>query len=137
MGFLKHPADHVDVVLESSEDALKGDLKDAAALCAATVFGFGPRSNVFDMTKLMSAGRAKDALNMLNGFYTDGTHPLAIMGGLVWYWGKEGRALPKEKFERGLKSLEEADLNIKRSRLEPEYAVEKVVVELTGLLRSR
>ena len=41
----------------------------------------------------------------------------------------------KERFERGLKALEEADLNIKRSRLEPRYAVEKLVVELGLLLR--
>ena len=55
------------------------------------------------------------------------------MGALVWYWGKEGKACGKERFERGLKALEEADLNIKRSRLDPQYAVEKLVVEL-GLL---
>lgn len=132
--FLQHPADHVDLVLESSETTLKGDLKEVAALCAVTVFGAGTRDNVFDMTRLMGAGRAKEALHMLNGLYTDGVHPLQIMGGLVWYWGKEGRALPKERFQRGLRSLEEADLNIKRSRLDPEYAVEKAVVELTALL---
>jgi DNA polymerase III delta subunit len=51
----------------------------------------------------------------------------------VWYWGKEGRMLAKTKFERGLQALEEADLNIKRSRLNPEYAVEKLVVELMSL----
>jgi DNA polymerase III delta subunit len=92
---------------------------------------------VFDMTKLIAAGRPKDALKMLSDFYSEGVHPLQIMGGLVWFWGKEGRLLQKEKFERGLKALEEADLNIKRSRLDPEYAVEKLVVELTGLLSSR
>lgn len=136
MQFLKDPAGPLDVVLESSEIILKGELKDAAALCATTVLS-GPSPNkVFDMTKLMSAGHAKEALNMLNGFYRDGTHPLQIMGALVWYWGKEGRALDKGKFEQGLKALEAADLNIKRSRLNPEYAVEKLIVELMGLLRS-
>jgi len=137
MQFLRQPNAQVDVILESSQTELKGELKDAAGLCTSAVFGRGPQANVFDMTRLMTAGKAKDALNMLEGFYAEGVHPLQIMGGLVWYWGKEGRALPREKFERGLKNLEEADLNIKRSRLEPEYAVEKVVVELTGLLRSR
>jgi DNA polymerase III delta subunit len=57
------------------------------------------------------------------------------MGALVWYWGKEGKTLGQERFERGLKALEEADLNIKRSRLNPQYAVEKLVVELGLLLR--
>ena len=135
--FLNSPADHVDVVLESAERVLKGDLKNIPALCATAVFSHGPQHNVFDMTKLMAAGRAKEALAMLNGFYADGVHPLQIMGGVVWYWGKEGRGLGKEKFERGLNALESADLNIKRSRIDPEYAVEKLIVELTGLLARR
>ena len=53
----------------------------------------------------------------------------------LWYWGKEGKLQGKEVFKRGLKALEEADLNIKRSRLDPQYAVEKLVVELGLLLR--
>jgi DNA polymerase III delta subunit len=73
---------------------------------------------------------------MLDGFYRADVHPLQVMGALVWYWGKEGRHLGKERFGRGLKALEEADLNIKRSRLDPQYAVEKLVVEL-GLLFCR
>jgi DNA polymerase III delta subunit len=133
--YLKSPSDHLDLVLESSETAFKGELKNAPALCQTTAFNFPAKHNVFDMTKLMTAGRTKEALSMLNGFYADGVHPLQIMGGLVWYWGKEGRRLNKVKFEQGLSALEEADLNIKRSRLNPEYAVEKLVVELVGLMQ--
>lgn len=135
MEFLKHPRDHVDIIVETSEGALKGELKEAASVCTVTSTGQVSAGNVFDMTKHMAAGRTKEALALLNGFYAAGTHPLQIMGGLVWFWGKEGRPLGKAKFEYGLNALEEADLNIKRSRLNPEYAVEKVVVELTELLR--
>ncbi len=130
--YVTNPSAHVDLILETSEIALKGDL-DIAAHCTVSVFGGKEKGNVFDMTKLIEAGRAKDALKMLGGFYSEGTHPLQIMGGLVWFWGKSGRKLSAQKFEQGLKSLEQADLNIKRSRLDPEYAVEKVVVELTEL----
>lgn len=137
MEFARKPADYLDVVLESCDTAFKGELKDLPGLCVTTAFTGKPQANVFDMTKLMSAGKAKEALGLLNGFYTDGVHPLQIMGGLVWFWGKEGRALSKPKFKQGLQSLEDADLNIKRSRMDAEYAVEKVVVELTGLLGRR
>ncbi|MBI4310077.1 MAG: hypothetical protein HY591_07090 [Candidatus Omnitrophica bacterium] len=136
MQFLRAPLDHVDVVLESSQTSFKGELKDLTALCETFVLGRPSQDNAFDMTRLMTAGRAKESLNMLNTFYTQGTHPLQIMPALLWYWGKEGRSLSQEKFERGLKALEEADLNIKRSRLNPEYAVEKLIVELMELLRS-
>jgi DNA polymerase III delta subunit len=133
--FCQKPAKHCDLILESSEKILKGDLKDLALYAKGVVLGKPEGPNVFDMTKLISANRSGDALKMLDGFYQNNVHPLQIMGALVWYWGKEGKACGRERFERGLKALEEADLNIKRSRLEPQYAVEKLVVELGILLR--
>jgi DNA polymerase III delta subunit len=133
--FCQKPAKYCDLVLESSENTLKGDLKDLPLYVKGAVMGKPEGPNVFDMTKMISAHRGGEALKMLDGFYRADVHPLQIMGALVWYWGKEGKACGKERFERGLKALEEADLNIKRSRLEPRYAVEKLVVELGLLLR--
>ena len=136
LNFCQKPAKHCDVILESSEKVLKGDLKGLPLYCKTAVMARPEAPNVFDMTKLITAHRSGEALKMLDGFYRDNVHPLQIMGALVWYWGREGKLLGKQRFEQGLKALEEADLNIKRSRLEPQYAVEKLVVEL-GLLFSR
>jgi len=133
--YCQKPSKHCDVILESSESSLKGELKDLPLYAKGVVLGKPELPSVFDMTKLISANRSGDALKMLDGFYNNSVHPLQIMGALVWYWGKEGKSRGREKFERGLKALEEADLNIKRSRLEPQYAVEKLVVELGLLLR--
>ena len=136
IGFCQNPAKYCDVILESSENTLKGDLKDLPLYAKGAVMAKPEGPNAFDMTKLISARRSGDALKMLDGFYRADVHPLQIMGALVWFWGKDGKVLGRERFERGLKALEEADLNIKRSRLEPQYAVEKLVVEL-GQLFSR
>jgi len=135
INYCQKPATHCDVILESTENILKGDLKDLPLLAKGTVMAKPEGPNVFDMTRLITANRSADALKMLDGFYSSNVHPLQIMGALVWYWGKEGKACGKERFERGLLALQEADLNIKRSRLEAQYAVEKVVVELGLLLR--
>ncbi len=137
INFCRKPAKHCDVILESGENTLKGDLKDLPLYCKSAVMALPQAPNVFDMTRLITANRSNEALKMLNGFYRADVRPLAVMGALVWYWGKEGKLLGKERFERGLKSLEEADLNIKRSRLNPQHAVEKLVVELGLLLRRR
>jgi DNA polymerase III delta subunit len=134
--YCKKPGDQCDVILESTEKTLKGDLKDLPMHAKGFVFGDTKEKSVFDMTRLMSWGRPADALKMLDEFYRSNMHPLQIMGALVWYWGKEGRAFGQERFERGLQALEEADLNIKRSRMDPEHAVEKLVVELVGLSRK-
>jgi len=136
LNFCQKPAKYCDVILESGEKTLKGDLKDLALFAKGAVFARPEGPNVFDMTKLITARQIGEAVKMLNGLYQDNVHPLQIMPVLVWYWGKEGRVCGKERFEKGLKALQEADLNIKRSRLNPQYAVEKLVVEL-GLLRQR
>jgi DNA polymerase III delta subunit len=135
INFCQKPAKYCDVILESVENTLKGDLKDLPLYAKGEVLARPVGPNVFDMTRMITAHRSVDALKMLDGFYRENEHPLQIMSVLVWYWGKEGKACGKERFERGLKSLEEADLNIKRSRLNPQYAVEKLVVELGLLLR--
>ena len=90
--------------------------------------------NVFDMTKAMGLRRADEALKILYQLVSDGNHPLQIMGGLSWYWGKCRERVSRLKFQKGLSVLQEADLNIKRSRLKPEQAVEVAVVKLCGLL---
>jgi len=96
-------------------------------------FGGDKAVNVFDMTRAISSRDAAGAIRILHEILGNNTHPLQIMGGLVWYWSKERAHLSTGRFQQGLEILEEGDLNIKRSRLKPEYAVEKVVVELTLL----
>ena len=51
------------------------------------------------------------------------------MGGLVWSWGKARSFARRENFQKGLVALQEADLNIKRSRLAPQQALEVLVVK--------
>ncbi|MBI3602816.1 MAG: hypothetical protein HY209_08005 [Candidatus Omnitrophica bacterium] len=130
--FVDKPPDYCDVILEASGE-LKGQLKEMPTGVKTWTLGVKEEANIFDMTRLMSAQKTTEALKMLHEFYSHGMYPLQMMGALVWYWGKEGRALGPQKFERGLKVLQEADLNIKRSRLLPEYALEKLVVELVEL----
>jgi DNA polymerase III delta subunit len=124
-----------DIILETSE-ALDGLLKDLSSFMKVFAFGIKTKLNIFDMTKLMSMRKSTESLKMLNDFYDQGMYPLQMMGALVWYWGKEGKSLGPARFEKGLKALEEADLNIKRSRLIPEYALEKLVVELIELQKG-
>ena len=85
------------------------------------------------MTKKMTSGNGAEALQILNRLYDDGAHPLQIMGGMVWAWGNERSRVSAENFEKGLRELQDADLNIKRSRLNPEQAVEILVVKLASL----
>ena len=132
--FAKSPSDYCEVILEASGE-MKGPLQDISSQVKVFTFGIKAQWNIFDMTKLISLKKTTEALKMLHEFYNHGMYPLQMMGALVWYWGKEGKALSPQKFEKGLQALQEADLNIKRSRLLPEYALEKLIVELVELQR--
>lgn len=92
------------------------------------------KTNVFDMTRAIGRRQKPEALSILSGLLSNDVHPLQVMGGLVWFWGKLRQQLASEKFEKGLLALQEADLNIKRSRLRPDYAMELLVVKLCGIL---
>ncbi len=132
--FLLSKPRHAVLVLECSVWSAKDDLcSQIRALSKVHESRKTVKENVFDMTKRMTTGKTCEALQSLNQLYEDGAHPLQILGGVVWAWGNERSRVSSENFEKGLRELQEADLSIKRSRLDPHQAVELVVVKLAGL----
>ncbi len=127
--------EHLTLVLEAarlgSQDSFVKGLKSFVKIVESSTV---EKENVFDMTRAMTMHRPAEALKILSTLLAEGVHPLQIMGGLVWFWGKSRPQLMAEKFEKGLLLLQEADLNIKRSRLPPDYAMEVIVVKLCNLL---
>lgn len=92
------------------------------------------KANVFDLTDALTRRNPAQALQILDGLLLEGVHPLQIMGGFVWFWRNYQARLAIARYEKGLLFLQEADLNIKRSRLRPEYALEILLVKLGSLL---
>ena len=136
LDFLQGENQHAVLILDLDEALPKNNFfrkmtDDAEAMC----FGRGTaKGNVFDMTRAMERRNPSGALKILNQLLNGGDHPLQIMGGLVWFWGKSKNRLSRDQFKKGLLVLQEADLNIKRSRLKPEYAVEIAVTKLSSLI---
>ena len=134
--FVSAEADHVVLLLESREwepgDSFVKKIKPYVKILD---FLKQEKLNVFNMTRAMTLHRKQEALKILFGLLAEGVHPLQIMGGLVWFWGKSKGRMAPQSFEKGLEFLQEADLNIKRSRLRPDYSLEVLVVKLCGILR--
>lgn len=128
--------DHIVLVLDVSQSSVKGEFfREMTA--NAEVFKFGgkeEKKNIWDVTKAIERRKLPDALKTLNALMIDGDPPVKIMGGLVWFWGSLKNRLSADNFKKGLLVLQEADLNIKRSRLRPEYAVEVAVTKLSSLI---
>ena len=135
--FLSGDPGHVVLVMES--ESLKGSDAFVRAIkgFVQIVQGQTPRTvNVFDVTRCMSRNQLAQALKILHGLLAEGAHPLQLLGGLVWFWSECRQTLSAEKFQAGLCALQETDLNIKRSRLKPDYSLEVLVTKLSGLMNQ-
>ncbi len=134
LNWIKAKHKHSVLLLDVDATELKNAfLKELSSNAQIFSFASKKKLNVFDMTRAMGSRNSTEALRILNQLIEEGDHPLQIMGGLVWYWGKQKAAVSSEHFMKGLQYLEEADVNIKRSRIKPEVAVEMAVVKLVGL----
>lgn len=133
--FLASRPGHMILILESGP-LRRNDpfLRDITPFVQVTTLAAPKRKNVFDMTRRMERGDGPGALQVLGELFQDGGHPLQIMGGIVWFWGQQRPRLAGEVFEQGLALLQEADLNLKRSRMDSGQAIEVLVVRLCRLL---
>lgn len=115
----------------SDKDAF---VKKIRPFLSVTGHGAQEELNVFDITRQIDTRKPGEALKVLYQLLEGGAHPLQLIPGLIWFWGNKCRGrVTAEKFEDGLKAFQEADLNIKRSRLKAEQAVELLVVKLCAL----
>lgn len=132
--FLLSKPHHLVLVLEAVALPASDEIwKQIRALSQTHEAKKSVKENVFDMAKLMTLGKGSQALQSLYQLYEEGAHPLQILGGVVWAWGNHRSRVSPEDFQTGLLALQEADLSIKRSRLDPQEAVEILVVKLAGL----
>ena len=132
--FADSDARHADLILEAAgDDPQDSFLKKISGQVKVFQTQKTVKQNAFNMTDAMMARDSQKALQILSDLFSQGQHPLQVIGAVVWFWGRLKDRLPAENFKKGLVELQQADLNIKRSRLDPEYALEVLVVKLTNL----
>ena len=133
--FAQSKSNSPELILEEIDlDARQSFNKEITSLSQFLQFPLEPKKNVFDMTKAMSGRQPVDALKILEDLLDAQEPPLKILGALVWFWGKSKERLSSEKFQKGLRALLQTDMNIKRTRLEPQHALEILVIKLTSLI---
>lgn len=131
--FLEKAYDHAVIVLDSPEwDHKNSFIKKVRKMVEIVEFSSTQKLDVFDLTRAIDSKKEIEALKILDQLLTGGIHPLQILGALVWFWKKSRGRFSGGQFAGGLLALQEADLNIKRSRLKPEYAMELLVVKLSA-----
>lgn len=116
-------------------------IKAIKARAEVFTFSLGIKKTVWDMIDAVKVKKQSKALGILSDLLEGSVEPpqavvVQIMGALIWAWGnmKKRKSLSGEQFKKGLLVLQEADLNIKRTRLDPVQALEMCVVKLSCLL---
>lgn len=133
--YLTGPYPHIVLILDTDESDLKSAFfKVILPSVEAVRFGTVSSKSVFDLTRALSSNQPAEALKLLKELIDDGQHPLQLIGGILWFWKNNQLRLSAEKKEKGLRLIQEADLNIKRSRLSAEQSVEVLVIKLSSLL---
>jgi len=133
--FFKESIDSTILILDSDKADIKNAfISECRRVGEVNVCDSGTTCNVWDMTNAMKRSQHVGALKTLNTLIDGGESPVKILGALVWFWGKMKDSLSRKKFQKGLMFLQETDLNIKRSRLNPTYALEKCVISLSALI---
>jgi DNA polymerase III delta subunit len=136
LDFIQKENPHAVLIMDSDDLSFKSAFfRDLSASAKVIRFGqSGKKSDLWGVTRAIERRNPSEALRILNTLLRDGDSPLKIMGGLVWFWGSIRNRVSAEGFKKGLLVLQEADLNIKRSRLRPDHAVEMVVTKLSLLI---
>ncbi|MBF0483821.1 MAG: hypothetical protein HQL25_03845 [Candidatus Omnitrophica bacterium] len=133
---LDQKLDQVHLIFDCDGEPEKGAFW-TKLMSGAKIFRFGAvekKSSVFDMGNAILANNSVRALQLMEEILSEkGQDPLKMMGAVLWSW-KNGRSrMAVEQYKKGLQYIQEADLNIKRSRLAPEYAMEFLIVKLCSL----
>ena len=137
--FLRSGHAHAVVVLDFGDEGGKSGFFNQVKADAEVIRCGTParRQNVFDMTRAMERRDPAGALKIFNELVNGGEPLLKILSGIVWFWGDLKARLSGDQFKKGLRVLQEADLNIKRTRLKPEHAVEVAVTKLESILNPK
>lgn len=130
LAFAKDPGPCVLIIDSDKTETEESLVKKLGSAAKVVSFKTQTPLNVFNLTRAIATRKSAESLKILSALLAQGEQPLSIMGGLIWYWKNARREFSLEVFKKGLLSLQEADLNIKRSRLKPEHALELLVVKL-------
>jgi len=133
--FVEEGHDHAVLILDCHDSEMQNKfIKEIRSVAKVIRFASGSTLNIFDVTRALSSRKQAESLKILSQLLDQGEHPLKLLGGLVWFWGKCRERLSPDKFSKGLRYLQETDSHIKRSRLKPENSLEILVVKLSLLI---
>jgi DNA polymerase III delta subunit len=91
------------------------------------------QDDTFSLLRQIESGQIAPALGILTRLLKDGERPERILGGLRYSWEKQSGVSAQNK--RRLLALLHCDIDIKKGRLKPAFALEKLVIDLCAFTK--
>jgi DNA polymerase III delta subunit len=135
LAYVAKPYKGLTLVLDAHQYDYKNDfLKKLLTHVRVVRFKEETKVDTFLLARHINARRPDAALRVLNQLIEDGQRPERILGGLRFVFEKEGFATSDSK--KRLKLLLQCDSEIKTGKIKPVFAMEKLIVALSGLFRG-
>jgi len=133
--YVKNPHPSIVLILDITGSLPKDSfLKDVAGYAQLFRFKEEARVDAFVLSRAIDSRRADYALNVLRQLLDSGERPELIMSALRYVWEKD-LVRPLER-KKKLKLLLTCDIDIKTGRLNPQFALERLIISLCGFTKQ-
>ena len=127
--YVKKPKGHIVLVLDMNKYSPRDEfIRQISGFSEVCRFKEDPHVDTFVLSRAIESRKPNYALTVLNQLLRDGEKPERILGGLRYSW--ENSNFPVLQVRKRLALLLACDLDIKTGRTRPDFALEKLVVNL-------
>lgn len=135
LGYCAKPYKGLVLVLDAQRYDYKDDFQKKLVSYAKVMrFKEEVKPDAFLLARHINSCRPDAALRVLSQLLEDGERPERILGGLRFVFEKEG--IRDAGSRRKLKLLLACDYEIKTGKIKPVFAMEKLVVSLSGVVKG-
>ncbi len=131
LGYVKNPSSGIILVLDADKVERKNAFIEGVSRYAEIRhFLEEPQVSTFSLGRLIDAQKTEESLKVLHQLLDSGEKPERIMGGLRASWIK----YPADplSLKKKLRILLRCDLDIKTGKINPVFALERLIVNLCG-----
>lgn len=130
LGYAKKPYPKIILILDAQKFDYKDPFINAMAKYSKLIrVKENINPTVFTLSRQIELKKPRYAISILNQLINNGERPERILGGLRYTWINNSTANPVTK--KRLRLLLECDMDIKRGRLKPVFALEKLIINLS------
>jgi hypothetical protein len=130
--YVKNPSLGIILVLDADRVELKNAFIERISRYAEVIrFRAETQVSTFTLSRLIETRKTEESLKVLHQLLDSGEKPERIMGGLRASWTR----YPADplSLKKRLKILLQCDLDIKTGKIKPAFALERLIVSLSGL----